>query len=73
MLAVQTPYLIVTVPHICAPARQNYYKGYPGLVTVPLGTLSGFTVVESIHLDLMPGTEEEKREMMELLTGGVIL
>lgn len=73
MLAVQTPYLIVTVPHICAPARQNYYKGYPGLVTVPLGTLSGFTVVESIHLDLMPGTKEEKREMMELLTGGVIL
>lgn len=73
MLAIQTPYLIMTVPRICAPARQNYYKGYPGLVTMPLGTLSGFTIVDSIHLDQMPGTEDEKKELLELLTSGVIL
>lgn len=73
LMSIQTPYLIMTVPRICAPARQNYYKGYPGLVTVPLGTLSGFTIVESIHLDQMPGTEDEKKELLGLLTSGVIL
>jgi hypothetical protein len=73
LMSIQTPYLIMTVPRICAPARQNYYKGYPGLVTVPLGTLSGFTVVDSIHLDQMPGTEDEKKELLGLLTSGVIL
>lgn len=73
MLGVQTPYLIITWPRQAVPYRQNAFKGYPSNVTASLGSLSGFTVVDSIHLENVPATGEELDEIMNLLRGGVIL
>lgn len=73
MLAVQTPYLILTRPRQAKPARQNEFMGYPSFITSKLGSLSGYTVVEEIHLENISGTEQEISEIENLLKTGVIL
>lgn len=73
MLAVQTPYLILTRPRQAMPARQNEFMGYPSFITSKLGSLSGYTVVEEIHLENISGTEKELSEIENLLKTGVIL
>lgn len=73
MLAVQTPYLILTRPRQAKPARQNEFMGYPSFITSKLGSLSGYTVVEEIHLENISGTEQELSEIENLLKTGVIL
>lgn len=73
MLAVQTPYLILTRPRQAMPARQNEFMGYPSFITSKLGSLSGYTVVEEIHLENISGTEQELSEIENLLKTGVIL
>lgn len=73
MLGVQTPYLIITWPRQAVPSRQNAFKGYPSNITEVLGNLSGFTVVDSIHLEYIPATGDELDEIYNLLREGVIL
>lgn len=73
MLGVQKPYLIITRPKQALPARQNHYMGYPSFVTVSLGDVSGYTEIDSIHLENIPATSEELNEIERLLKGGVIL
>lgn len=73
MLAVQTPYLILTRPNQARPARQNAFTGYPSFITSNLGSLSGFTIVEEIHLENISGTEQELSEIESLLKSGVLL
>lgn len=73
MLAVQTPYLILTRPRQAMPERQNEFMGYPSFITSKLGSLSGYTVVEEIHLENISGTEQELSEIENLLKTGVIL
>lgn len=72
MLAVQTPYLILTRPRQARPANQNAFIGYPSFITENLGGISGYTEIESIHLDGIPATEQELSEIETLLKGGVI-
>lgn len=73
MLAVQTPYLILTRPRQALPANQNVYSGYPSFITENLGSLSGYTEVDSVHLHNIPCTGDELSEIEALLKGGVIL
>lgn len=73
MMAVQTPYLILTRPRQAMPARQNEFMGYPSFITSKLGLLSGYTVVEEIHPENISGTEQELSEIENLLKTGVIL
>lgn len=73
MLAVQTPYLILTRPRQAMPARQNKFTGYPSFITSTLSSLSGYTVVEEIQLENISGTEQELSEIENLLKSGVIL
>lgn len=73
MLGIQTPYLIITRPKQCLPSYQNTYTGYPSYITSQLSSLSGFTTVDSIHLSNMSCTDEEKKEIENLLQMGVIL
>ena len=73
MLAVQTPYLILTRPNQALPARQNTFTGYPSFITSKLGSLSGYTEIEEIHLENIPGTEQEISEIESLLKEGVII
>ena len=72
LLSIQTPYLILTRPRQARPQDQNKYTGYPSFITETLGDLSGYTEVESIHLEGIPCTAQELNEIDALLKGGVI-
>ena len=72
MLAVQTPYLILTRPNQCLPESQNSLEGYPSFVTVRLSELSGYTRIYAIHLDNITATQEELIEIENFLKEGVI-
>lgn len=72
MLAVQTPYLILTRPRQALPKKQNTFMGYPSFITELLSDLSGYTEIDSIHLENVPATEQELSEIESLLKGGVI-
>ena len=72
VLNMQTPYLILIRPRQALPSKQNEFIGYPSLITVQLTELSGYTEVQSIHLENIPATQEELTEIQSLLEGGVI-
>lgn len=72
VLNMQTPYLILIRPRQALPSKQNEFIGYPSLITVQLTELSGYTEVQSIHLENIPATQEEIAEIQSLLEGGVI-
>lgn len=72
MLAVQTPYLILTRPRQALPADQNKFMGYPSFITENLSDIGGYTEIESVHLEGIFGTEQEISEIETLLKGGVI-
>lgn len=72
MLAVQTPYIILTRPRQALPTNQNSFLGYPSFITENLASLSGYTEVEKIHLNNIPATEAELIEIDRLLHEGVI-
>lgn len=72
MLAVQTPYIILTRPRQALPTGQNTFLGYPSFINENLGSLSGYTEVEKIHLNNIPATEDELIEIDRLLHEGVI-
>lgn len=69
----QTPYLIITRPRQALPESQNSFTGYPSFITENLSDLAGFTTIESIHLEGIPGTSAEIAEIESLLSSGVIL
>lgn len=73
MLGIQKPYLILTRPRQAHPEKQSHYTGYPSFITEKLSTLSGYTEIESIHLENVPATDAELTEIETLLKGGVIL
>lgn len=73
MLGVQTPYIILTRPKQAVPKNQNKYTGYPSFLTRELGSLSGYTEIESIHLEGVNATDDELTEIVSLLKSGVIL
>lgn len=72
VLNMQVPYLILIRPRQALPSKQNEFIGYPSLITVQLTELSGYTEVQSIHLENIPATQEELVEIQSLLEGGVI-
>lgn len=72
LMSIQTPYLIVTRPRQALPLAQNSFQGYPSFMTESLGSLSGYTEVESCHLEHIPCTAEELEEIERLLKGGVL-
>lgn len=72
LMSIQTPYLIITRPRMAVPENQNSYEGYPSYITQSLGSCVGYTEVESVHLEHVPATDEEIKEIEELLKGGVL-
>lgn len=73
MLGIQYPYLVLTRPRQCLPRYQNTFTGYPSFITRGLSQLSGFTIVNSIHLQNVPATDAELTEIENLLKTGVVL
>lgn len=72
MLAVQTPYIILTRPRQARPKQQNTYTGYPSFITSKLSKLTGYTEIEVIHMDGLTCTDAEAIEIESLLKSGVI-
>lgn len=73
LFSVRQPYVIIKRPRQVLPKNQNVYSGYPAVYTATLDTLSGYTEIESIHLENMTCTDNEKSQIEELLMQGVIL
>ena len=73
MLTAKKPFVIIERPNYSVP---DYYQNFEGRMcnkTARLGSCSGFTMVEAVHLDGIEATTGEIAEMEALLKGGVIL
>lgn len=66
------PYIIRTIPNAYIPADQNRFIGYPAYINVDLAAVTGYNVVDSIHLEDVPATGAELEEIESILRGGVI-
>lgn len=73
LMGVQTPYLIISRPRQAMPKDQQEYTGYPSFMTKMLGDLTGYTEIQSIHLENMTCTDDEYEEINVLLAEGVII
>lgn len=73
LFSVRQPYVVIKRPRQVLPKSQNIFSGYPAEYTTTLDTLSGYTEIESIHLENMTCTDNEKSQIEELLQQGVIL
>lgn len=75
LLGNQTPYLIITRPRLCKPSFQSKYKGYPAFITYSVEDLidKGYTEFDTIILEGLYLTDEEKNELETILQGGVYL
>lgn len=72
--APQNCYLVITRPNVVTPSTYNHDFGRPSGKTAILGSLTGFTVVDSIHVEgLATATSDEITEVERLLKQGVIL
>lgn len=72
LLGIQKPYLILTRPKQALPENQNKYTGYPSFITMKLSDCTGYTEIDSVHLENMTCTDEEAMEIENLLKSGVI-
>lgn len=73
IMSVQKPYIIIERTNMSVPAEVQHYVGQTSNITAALGDLSGFTMVEHIHLHNVPATSEEIKEIEDMLKKGVIL
>lgn len=72
--APQNCYLVITRPNVVTPPTYNHDLGRPSGKTALLGSLTGFTVVDSIHVEgLATATSDEITEVERLLKQGIIL
>lgn len=71
-LGKQTPYLIIKRPVASIPENFAHNKGFRSNITRKVSDCSGFTKYDSIHIDGVTCTDEERAEIMELLTSGII-
>lgn len=69
-----TPFLIIHRPVQSLANNFKTFKGYPSNVTATLSSLTGYTEVEYIHLENIPGATDAELVMIErLLKSGVII
>lgn len=68
-----TPYLIIHRPIQSLASGFAHFKGYPSNITGTIGSVSGYTEVESVHLTGIPCTDIERDEINALLYNGVIV
>lgn len=72
LAAVRRPYLIVTRPRIANPEQYAQFNGRPSMIYLNLGSCTGYTQVQSVHLTGIDATNPELSEIATLLTSGVI-
>lgn len=73
VLGIRRPYVVIKRPDMCNPEQYGKYNGRPCQMYLSLGSLSGYTEVQSIQLTGFSATNPELAEIAGLLKGGVIL
>lgn len=73
IMGVQTPFVVIVRPRFSVPNQVQNYIGQTSNISRQLGSLSGFTMVEYIHLQGITATSEELKEIEALLKEGVML
>lgn len=73
IMSILTPYVIIERPRLSVANRLEQYVGQTTNISYTLGSLSGFTMIEYIHVEDCPGTTEEVAEIESLLKQGVFL
>lgn len=73
ILSVQRPYIIIERPNLSVPSNVQKFVGQTSNISATLGSLSGFTMVEYVHIEGVPATDEEIKEIEQLLKEGVYL
>lgn len=68
-----TPYLIIHRPLQSLASGFASKKGYPSNIGATLGSVSGYTVVDKVHLTDIDCTDTERDEIHALLKDGVII
>lgn len=68
-----TPYLIIHRPIQSLAGNFASKKGYPSNISATLGSVSGYTVVDKVHLTGIDCTDTEREEIHALLKDGVII
>lgn len=68
-----TPYLIIHRPIQSLASGFGHFKGYPSNITGTIGSVTGYTEVESVHLNGIKCTDNERAEIEALLYNGVIV
>ena len=68
-----TPYLIIHRPLQSLASGFASKKGYPSNIGATLSSLSGYTVVDKVHLTGIDCTDTERDEIHALLKDGVII
>lgn len=71
-MARQVPYVIRTRPNAVLTENLNSFEGYPLYRSRMLSQMSGYTVIEDIHLSGLSATSDEAEEIERLLKEGVI-
>lgn len=72
-LASEYPYITISEPDVFQADNQPHYKGYPINATHNIGDFSGYVQIESVHLDGLSCTENERESIMSYLNSGVIV
>lgn len=67
------PYIIIHRPIQSLASGFKHFKGYPSNITATIGSVSGYSEVESVHLTGIPCTDIERDEINALLYNGVIV
>ena len=73
LMGVQKPFIVIERPNISVPNNVEHYAGQTSNITMFLGSCSGYTVCEYVHLEGIAATTEEIKEMETLLNQGVYL
>lgn len=68
-----TPYLIIHRPIQSLASDFASKKGYPSNISATLSSVSGYTVVDKVHLTDIDCTDSERDEIHALLKEGVII
>lgn len=72
-LGSEKPFVAIHFPVQALPGGFENQNGYPSSVNIRLGSLSGYTEVEQIHLHIPGATQNELQYIEDMLHSGVIL
>jgi hypothetical protein len=73
-MGIKKPYLIINRKDAYDAYDYNRFIGYPANIACRLSDCSGYTKVNSVHVENIPGaTENEKERILTVLRSGIII